>query len=391
MSTRSLARIGSCAVVGLGLLFADARTSLSAAPYLGAVSGSAVNLRTGGSRNHFPFAQVMRGQRVVVASEANGWCKVLIPRWLPVFVHKDYVQVEGSRGVVSANQLKVRVVAMRAHEEVGTLPRGTDVSVLGREGDWIKITPSAQTYGYITKDHVRAVRSLSPSEVEKEYLLLTSAPQPFSDGPGGGGATGSRPRAGSDGVTGFGARFVSSQLQRAEDLLRAIGAKAPAERDYGPVRELCEAVKASSEDTVEVRAAEDALKRIERLEERDGLVVGAEEAVAETQQKNAEIEQKMRDARGSAVGRSLGRPVQYPFLASGWLGGLSRFGGHDGTHRLMKGSQVLYFLKAEEGKGIDLDPYLNKRVGIRGVVKELDPKFEANLILVGEVVVLSDQ
>jgi hypothetical protein len=35
----------------------------------------------------------------------------------------------------------------------------------------------------------------------------------------------------------------------------------------------------------------------------------------------------------------------------------------------MKGSQVLFYLKSEAGNPISLDSYLNKRVGVKGIVK----------------------
>jgi hypothetical protein len=52
---------------------------------------------------------------------------------------------------------------------------------------------------------------------------------------------------------------------------------------------------------------------------------------------------------------------------------------------------VLYYLKSEEGNPISLDSYLSKRVGVKGSIRELDPKFGANLIIVKEIEVLSDR
>jgi hypothetical protein len=80
-----------------------------------------------------------------------------------------------------------------------------------------------------------------------------------------------------------------------------------------------------------------------------------------------------------------------PYLARGWVSDMAHPGGQQGTHRLMKGNQVLYYLQSEEGSTISLDPYLNRRVGVKGVVRELDPKFGANLIIVKEIVIFTDR
>jgi len=118
------------------------------------------------------------------------------------------------------------------------------------------------------------------------------------------------------------------------------------------------------------------------------LLLDARRSVAETQRKIQERDEQLREARLSGRGAPPGGSDV--FLARGWLTGSGRFSGHPGTHRLLKGSQVLYYLQSEEGKAIPLDSYLNKRVGVKGTVRELDPKFGANLIVVSEISVLSD-
>ena len=130
------------------------------------------------------------------------------------------------------------------------------------------------------------------------------------------------------------------------------------------------------------------MQKIEKLESNRDILRSAQAQIAETERKNQELDVRVREARISGRGS---RPLDSDtYLARGWVTGLGRFNGQPGTHRLMKGSQVLYFLQSEEGKPIQLDAYLNRRVGVKGVIRELDPKFGANLIVVNEISVFTD-
>ena len=52
----------------------------------------------------------------------------------------------------------------------------------------------------------------------------------------------------------------------------------------------------------------------------------------------------------------------------------------------MKGNQLLYYLNGEK---LNLDQYVNKRVGIIGTIQELDPETGARLLMVQKIEVLS--
>jgi SH3-like domain-containing protein len=398
------------------LLLGSAATPLlaeraAAAPYIGVVTGNEVKLRTGGSQNHYAFNVVRMGQRVVVDREVSGWCKIHMPRWIPVFVHKDYLALNGSRGIVKAGELNIRVVPERAHEVVGNLTAGTEVEVLAKEGDWIKIAPPQGAFAYLNQKYVVKEREIGPDAVERELALLTGAVEPkllgrpASGKPGGGKsgagavnhgvavepllAKGTAPSVLPGGIQPGASGFTTAALRKAESLLVRICTLEPAQRDFSPVKAIYTELVSSSEDRTEISAAEEGLRRVQKLEGDKAALEAAQASVALVEKKNQEIDERLRQARLS--GWSSRSTDSDAYLARGWVTGLGRFNGHQGSHRLMKGSQVLYFLQSEEGKPIDLDVYLNKRVAVKGNIRELDPKFGANLILVNEIEVLSDR
>ena len=58
----------------------------------------------------------------------------------------------------------------------------------------------------------------------------------------------------------------------------------------------------------------------------------------------------------------------------------------EASHKLMKGSKLLYYL---DGEKLNLDQYVNKRVGIVGTIQEQDPSTGARLLVIQKIEILS--
>jgi len=365
----------------IGFLSAGQTLSAQTTPYIGVVTGNQVNIRTGGSRNHPAFAALLRGQRVIVASSKNEWCRIHIPRWIPVYVHKNYVEKNGSRGIVKAGQLNVRIAARRKSldESVGIVSQGSLVEITGEEGEWLKIVPPPTVYAFISDRFITKERQISSGEVSQQLALLDSSPGILKTIPENGGKAATPVLAGT---------FSSPAIHEADVMFRKISSSEIANRDYSPIKAIYRDLIRESEDLMEVAAAKDGLKRIQAEEERDASLLRAKKTIAEVDEKNRKLDEQLRQTR--IAGRGADNVKSDPYLARGWVTGMGRSSGQHGTHRLLKGSRVLYYLQSEDGTATSLDAYLHKRVGVNGVIRELDPKFGANLIIVKEIIVLSD-
>ena len=372
----------------LGVLapLAGADPAPHTSPYVATVRGTEVNLRTGGSKNFRAFAAVRMGQKLLVQSEQNGWCKVHIPTSIPVYAHKGYVEIKGSRGIVRATELNLRVSPQRksADEVVGSVPRGSEIEILETDGDWLKIVPPPSAFAYVSRDYLNREGDAVPADVARQIALLDDPSRNDGAPPT---ARKKQGKTAEKVVTAPASLAVpSSGLSKGDALFRDVQRKEIGERDYRPARAIYEEIREESEDRAEVAAAEKALKLIADQETREATIREAQASIAEVKRKNLEIEDHARQARRSD--RSVASDI---YVARGWVSGAGRAGDQEATHRLMKGSQVLYYLKSEEGNPISLDSYLSKRVGVKGSIRELDPKFGANLIIVKEIEVLSDR
>jgi hypothetical protein len=176
---------------------------------------------------------------------------------------------------------------------------------------------------------------------------------------------------------------MTSGIQKGDALLQEELRKERGERNYTGAKAQFQSLE-NSEDRTEVAQAKGRLKKISNYEEDDRLIQGSLDRHDATEKEIAKIEQ------GARQMGPVKPAVDDPFVARGWVTELNRFTGRQATHRLMKGNQVLYYLKSEEGNPVSLDACLHKRVGLKGKILELDPNFGAKLILVKEIVVLSD-
>lgn len=390
---------------------------------LARMTGSRVRLRTGPSRNHFPFSYAEKGQTLVVLGERNGWSEILIPRWIPVYVHRDYVQSQGAgTGIVKASNLIVRVTPARKHEAVGVVPRGTPVQILGAESEWLKIAPPLGSTAWVSSQYVRKEQPLVAGEVRSVWASLRgSAPVDMArvdpvppprttenpvpgvpsarsagydsrDLPGRARTASSvegRASARGNEIT-IPTRLASRRLSTVWQQLRSEAlASAGGTTHLDRAHRSFEHVMMNSEDLTEIRQARDGMKFVDELRDRQSTVLSALEILERAKAEDERLRQQLKNIRISRFSLSGGKDNQAsPFIARGWLKSNGRFLGRQGTHSLHKGGRVYYYLRSQD-KSIDLDRYLGRRVAVRGVVVELEPRYGTDLIMVTGVEVLS--
>lgn len=139
------------------------------------VTASALNVRTGPSTGNSRIGMIYRGQSYPHIASSGSWIKIQLgdrQGW----AHSDYLRDNNARPVnyVTASALNVRSGAGSRYRAVGTISRGTPVSVAGSSGSWRQISFNGRT-AYV-------------------YGTYLSATNPGGGGGNtGGGSTGNRP------------------------------------------------------------------------------------------------------------------------------------------------------------------------------------------------------
>lgn len=120
-------------------------------PAYATVLTNKVNIRAGSGLNFEILGQLKRADEVVVTGQQYDWYKITLPKEALCFVHKDYI----NQGVVQTNRLHVRAGKGANFNVVGLLNRGSRVSIMEENGDWLRITPVQGCSGWVRKDYLR--------------------------------------------------------------------------------------------------------------------------------------------------------------------------------------------------------------------------------------------
>ncbi len=378
--------------VAFGLVLAASFPASPAAaeefPRLGTVTGDRVNVRAGPSTNHHAFTTFERGTQLVVSSLVGEWYRVHLPSNVSCWINIEYVsEIDDKTARVEGNRVNIRITPGTQQAPVGQVTHGERLHMTGRragEGQWLEFYAPLAATACIHKDYVELGRALDPKDLPATVAALkVRLPNP-------------PPSAGSAGLdeerSGAAPKkkiYASKRLLQLQEEYRKIrSTQEILAWDFSAILAELEAIRASSEDVEEAKLAEQWIDVIRTdLELKQDLEQSREKQQAGREQL-AEGEKKESDI-SKAVHRY---PPQAPgeeFLATGWVVTLGRHSQIDGTHKLMKGNKLLFYLKSD-ADGLSLDHYANKCVGIRGTVKELDPVLGGNLVVVTDIHLLSN-
>jgi hypothetical protein len=167
----SLLGIGSAAAVVL------AQTA-EQFPYVGQVTGTNVNVRSGPDTNYYPTTRLSAPAQVTVLGEQFGWLKIEAPPGSFCLIAKEFVVPEqDGTGVVSADGINVRAGSdLSAHRlPILQLDKGAIVKILGEHPDgFYKIEPPKGAGLWISKEFVQPLGGAAPAQPEAP----PAAPQP---------------------------------------------------------------------------------------------------------------------------------------------------------------------------------------------------------------------
>ncbi len=144
-------------------------TSRPAAPYVGEITGSNVNVRSGASVNSYPVIKLQRGDRVMVLGHEFGWAKIEPPAGCFSLIDRRYVDRAANRafGVVNGDNVRVRAGSTLVNSKYGVqvqLSRGAAVEILGedKESGFYKIKPPPGAALWVSADYVKRATGPAP-------------------------------------------------------------------------------------------------------------------------------------------------------------------------------------------------------------------------------------
>lgn len=357
-------------------------------PAMAEVSGSRVRVRTGASFNDFPIHTLGKGAKLVIDGLEGDWYRVHIPPYVPCWIHSDFL---GARPdgtfVVKGTRVRVRGTAGTQHSPIGVVDEGTIVRGTGerdKTGTWVQCFGPWGAKVYIHKDFVVLKETVGGSQVEGivRSLVPGNIPaDPRSPGDDPEGVAGSnKPGSEEPRVARLTPRLNELYVRFQEERK-----KPPLNWNFAPFLSELDRIRRTTEDLGEVDSAERWIKWID-------------EQLLPIQSEVRQLEREKELARGSvpSPGESSDRikragsqnppDAKSDFLATGWVVALGDSRRVVATHKLVKGNELLFYIRSDQ---FDLNRYVNKMIGIQGVLADLPPELGAREITVTSIQVLS--
>jgi uncharacterized protein YgiM (DUF1202 family) len=153
-------------------------------PLSAEVTSNIANVRTDSTVGAESICTVERKQRVEIIGQAYDWFKIKLPSQAPAYVSQQFVEVsaeENDRGVISGDNVNVRVKPELGGSILGQAQNGDKVRILGKSGNWYRIKPPESATGWVHKSMVgkpmtaSAVKVKAKPEVKEQAPAVSSA------------------------------------------------------------------------------------------------------------------------------------------------------------------------------------------------------------------------
>ncbi len=381
-------------------------------PWLAKVTGKSVNLRAGASTNHFAFARLSMDAPVIAIGGRGDWVEIVVPSDQTIWIHGDFVEESGEERLrVTGDRVRLRCTASTNHTPLGltvmgqilkpTGQRKADSKVAGKE--WVEVFAPLNARGWIHGDYVkRSDQKIDPARLSTLHDTLKTRP---------GSPTGIPAVAGDDNSAGSEVKtpedagavqagnpevedqsgtikiptFESERLKQLFEQFQKETEKPPVKWDFSDIFRKIQVFETTSEDLGEIRVVKDLARTINE----HFVPLQRRLIEIERQQEIARAKREKEQAREKEILRRTGHrntPGDSKYQAVGWVVPLGKHRKVEASHKLMKGNQLLFYLNGED---LNLDQYVNKRVGIVGTIKEQDPELGARLLEVQKIEILS--
>ncbi|EKD26378.1 MAG: hypothetical protein ACD_79C01234G0004 [uncultured bacterium] len=132
--------------------------------YYARVKNKNANVRARPSTSAEIVMEVAKGQDLLVIGQSGEWIKIYPGDKVFAWIHKDMID----NGVVSKNNVNVRLGSSVSSSELGKLSEGDPVIEIKREGDWVQIE-MPRGFGFWIASFL--VKFLCPEYSYQEYVI----------------------------------------------------------------------------------------------------------------------------------------------------------------------------------------------------------------------------
>ncbi len=166
----------SAILLFLFLLLTNSCIAQETFPFLGEVNTDAINIRSDSRVSAEVISQANKGDKLEVVLELYGWYKVRLPKIAPSFIKKSLAASADQKiAKVTGNRVNVRLSPNESSPILGKIDKDQTINILEDKGDWYKIEPINDSFGWINKRFITKIvtpENKPPATPEKTKKLF---------------------------------------------------------------------------------------------------------------------------------------------------------------------------------------------------------------------------
>ena len=158
-------------------------------PILGEVSSNNINIRTDATTGSEIICTAAKGEKVEADMELYEWYRIRLPKQAPAYVKKTFFECPGKEpprpaknssgetpclsAKATGNNVNIRLRPAENSPILGKIRAEETVKILSEEGDWFKIEPPLNSFGWIHKKFVNRLPEAPAPETLQEQTPKT--------------------------------------------------------------------------------------------------------------------------------------------------------------------------------------------------------------------------
>lgn len=138
-------------------------------PFQGEINADGTNIRPDSTVSSETICILNKGERVEVTAQLYGWDKIRLPKNAPSYIKRSFLECinyktagplgtgqtqECSSARLLRDRVNVRLHPNTSSRIVGVIDKKEVVNILGEEGEWSRIEPIANSFGYVNERFV---------------------------------------------------------------------------------------------------------------------------------------------------------------------------------------------------------------------------------------------
>lgn len=140
-------------------------------PFQAQVNADDINIRCDSTISSEVISRLNKGELVEVVLELYDWYKIKLPLDAPAFIKKDMVVALDEKTVkVLKDRTNIRLHPNTASAIIGVVKKDTRIDILEDKGDWYKIKPVANSFGWINKKFVHKIPAIDTIKENKKDI-----------------------------------------------------------------------------------------------------------------------------------------------------------------------------------------------------------------------------